>query len=65
MALASIIILLVSFNLVPPDNLAPIAFGPILLALMLMWYRQIKPASRQLVPVKQQSLTCSETRDER
>ncbi|HJZ50316.1 MAG TPA: glycosyltransferase family 87 protein [Roseiflexaceae bacterium] len=42
LALAGLAALLVGMNLLPPDNMAPIVQGPLLLVLMLMWYRQAR-----------------------
>ena len=42
LALAGVAALLVGMNLLPPDNMALIVQSPLLLVLMLMWYRQAR-----------------------
>ncbi len=40
---AGVVALLIGMNVIPPDNLAPAAQGPLLLALLLLWRRMAQP----------------------
>ena len=42
LALAGAAALMVGMHILPPDNMAPIVQSPLLLVLMLMWYRQAR-----------------------
>ena len=55
LALASLAALLIGMKLLPPDNMAPIVQGPLLLTLMLIWYRQAHsaPSPRAAEPAAQ------------
>jgi hypothetical protein len=53
--LAGLAALLIGMKLLPPDNMAPIVQGPLLLTLMLIWYRQGRAASRGR-PASEQAL---------
>jgi alpha-1,2-mannosyltransferase len=43
LAVAGIIAILIGINVLPQDNMGPIVQGPLVLVLMLMWYRQARP----------------------
>lgn len=47
LAMCSILIGIVWLRLMPGANLAPIGYGPLLLVLLLMWYRQVRLQARQ------------------
>jgi hypothetical protein len=42
LAIAGVAALLIGMQVLPPDNMAPIVQSPLLLALLLMWYRQTR-----------------------
>jgi len=42
LAIAGVAALLIGLHVLPPDNMAPVVQSPLLLALMLMWYRQAR-----------------------
>jgi hypothetical protein len=46
LAIAGVAALLIGIQVLPPDNMAPIVQSPLLLALMLMWYRQAQAKRR-------------------
>jgi hypothetical protein len=51
LAASGIVSLLIGMQLLPPDNMAPIVQGPLVLVLMLLWYRQARaghPAERRV-----------------
>ena len=54
LALSGIVAILIGLDLIPPDNLAPIVQGPLLLVLLLLWYRMARP-ERQGFARKHQS----------
>lgn len=53
LALSGIVAILIGLDLIPPDNLAPIVQGPLLLVLLLLWYRMSRP-ERQSIPRQSQ-----------
>jgi hypothetical protein len=55
LALAGAAALLIGMKLLPPDNMAPIVQGPLLLVLMLLWYRHAR-AARPSTPAPEQTL---------
>jgi len=56
LGVAGVAALLIGMRVLPPDNMAPVVQSPLLLALMLMWYRQARvkgrstPAPTQVAP---------------
>jgi hypothetical protein len=58
LAVAGVAALLIGMHVLPPDNMAPVVQSPLLLALMLMWYRQARaprptrPAPKQTTPAE-------------
>lgn len=47
LAVAGGVALLAGLELIPADNLAPLAMGPLLLALLLRWYQAARPVRRR------------------
>jgi len=42
LAIAGVAALLIGMHVLPPDNMAPVVQSPLLLALLVMWYRQAR-----------------------
>jgi alpha-1,2-mannosyltransferase len=47
LAIAGVAALLIGMQVLPPDNMAPVVQSPLLLALLLMWYRQARAGGRR------------------
>ena len=45
LAIAGVAALLIGMHVLPPDNMAPVVQSPLLLALMLIWYRHARATS--------------------
>jgi hypothetical protein len=45
LALSGVVAILIGVQLLPPDNMAPVVQGPLLLVLLLIWYRHARPAA--------------------
>ena len=58
LGVAGVAALLIGMHMLPPDNMAPVVQSPLLLALLLIWYRQARakshatPALKQTAPTK-------------
>jgi hypothetical protein len=52
LAIASVAALLVGTNVLPSDNMAPLVQGPLLLVLLLMWYREVRARKRPILKPK-------------
>jgi hypothetical protein len=52
LAIASVAALLVGINVLPSDNMAPLVQGPLLLVLLLMWYREVRARKRPILRSK-------------
>lgn len=46
LAIAGVVVLLIGLDVLPGDNLAPITQIPLLITLLLLWYRMVRPAAR-------------------
>jgi hypothetical protein len=50
LAIAGLVAILIGMRLLPPDNMAPIVQGPLLVVPLLMWYRHARPAAPPAAP---------------